>query len=353
MMFLDEIHVTFYADIAAAILTLGVYVLCSRGIIKDDFLNRMFRLLLLTDFFLAVIDAATYARKYHEFPGAYPLALMLQTILELVLNFLIFLWILYVNYKIYHSRDSIKRNLTKFLIPIFVLMGTDVINVFTGILFYYDDHVMYHTTWLAIPYYVIRYFYFFSCVIQITHHKRHYNDLKFFEIWAFIIPVLAGGLITNLTPYSIMALGFAVALFNVYAGIINEQSFMDTRTGFFNRYYLKYLKNDVDDESFAPKSGMICRLEDPEDMTAFSELLSPLLPKKCEVVRFDEETVIMLAEISKKAAMQMMSEDVEAAVEKYNSENSGRPLSVTIDTVFKKKKETCKGFYDMFIRRIG
>ena len=56
-MFLDEIHVTFYADIAAAILTLGVYVLCSRGIIKDDFLNRMFRLLLLTDFFLAVIDA--------------------------------------------------------------------------------------------------------------------------------------------------------------------------------------------------------------------------------------------------------------------------------------------------------
>ncbi|MCR5054846.1 MAG: hypothetical protein K6A69_08385 [Lachnospiraceae bacterium] len=352
-MFIDEIHVTFYADIAAAILSLGVYVLCSRGIIKDAFLGGVFRLLLIMDCFLAVVDAATYARKYHEFPGAYPIALGLQTLLELVLNFIIFLWLVYVNYKVYHSRDSIKRKLIKNMIPLFILMAIDIINVFTGILFYYDEHVMYHTTWFTIPYYLIRYFYFFSCVIQISVHKRKGRDLKFFEIWAFIIPVLAGGLITNLTAYSTTALGFAVALFNVYAGIINEQSFMDSRTGFFNRYYLRYLRNDVDDEGFAPKSGMICRLEDPEDMTAFSELLSPLLPKKCEVVRFDEETVIMLAEISKKAAMQMMSEDVEAAVEKYNSENSGRPLSVTIDTVFKKKKETCKGFYDMFIRRIG
>ncbi len=36
-MFLDEIHVTFYADVAAAILSFGVLILCSRGVIKDEF----------------------------------------------------------------------------------------------------------------------------------------------------------------------------------------------------------------------------------------------------------------------------------------------------------------------------
>ncbi len=352
-MFLDEIHVTFYADVAAAMLSLGVLVLCSRGIIKDDFLGGLFRLLLVVSICLSAIDAATYARKYHEFPGAYPLAMGLQTLLELVLNFIIFLWLLYANYKIYRSRDSIKRKFYQFMIPLFVLMGVDIINVFTGILFYYDEHVMYHTTWLVIPYYLIRYFYFFSIVIQIALHKRHNRNLKFFDMGGFIIPVLVGGLVTNLSPYSVMALGFAIGLCNEYAGIINERSFMDRQTGYFNRFYLRYLKNDIDREVFSPRSGIIFRLTDPEDMGDFAEILSSLLPKKCEVIRYNEDTVVMLAETANRGGLHMMSEDVNLAVEKFNTDHKDRTLSVSMDTISKKKKETAKGFYEMLIRRIG
>jgi hypothetical protein len=61
----------------------------------------------------------------------------------------------------------------------------------------------------------------------------------------------------------------------------------------------------------------------------------------------------MLAEIAKKGALHMMSEDVELAVEQYNTEHPEKPLTVSVDTVYKKKKETTKGFYDMFLRRIG
>ncbi len=352
-MFLDEIHVTFYADAAAALLSFGVLILCSRGVIKDEFSSKVFRLLLSFCFCLSLIDAATYARKYHEFTGAYPLALGLQTLLEFVLNIIIFIWLLYVNYEMNHSVDSIKRQFLKFAAPMFVLMGLDIINVFTGILFYYDEHVMYHTTWLMSVYYIVRYFYFFSCAIQIIVHKKRNRDFKFFDVWSFVIPVLAGGLVTNLTPYSIMNLGFAIGLCNVYAGIINELSFVDRQTGYFNRYYLKYLKNDIVRETFSPKSGMIYRLDDPDDMGDFSDLLSPVLPKRCEVVRYSEDTIVMLAEISQKVALNMMSEDVCEAVDKYNTAHNERELTVTIDTVCKKKKETTKGFYEMFLRKIG
>ena len=352
-MFLDEIHVTFYADVAAAILSFGVLILCSRGVIKDEFSSRIFRLMLGTSICLSLLDGATYARKYHEFPGAFTIALGLQTLLELVVNLLIFLWLLYVNYEINHSVDNIKRKFLTYAAPILVIMALDIINIFTGILFYYDEHVMYHTTWLMSVYYVVRYVYFFSCVIQIVVHKSKNRGLKFFDVWSFVVPVLAGGLITNLTPYSVMALGFSIGLCNVYAGIINDLSFMDRQTGFFNRYYLRYLKNDIEREVFAPKSGMIYRLEDPDDMADFSGLLAPVLPKKCEVVRYSEDTVVMLAEISKKGALHMMSEDVEAAVEQYNADHAKRPMELTIDAVYKKKKETTKGFYDMFLRRIG
>lgn len=352
-MFLDEIHVTFYADAAAAVLSFGVLILCSRGVIKDTFSSKIFRLLIVSCFCLSLLDAATYARKYHEFAGAYPLALGLQTLLELVINITIFLWLLYVNYEINHSVDNIKRRFLKFASPLFVLMGLDIINVFTGILYYYDEHVMYHTTWFMKVYYVVRYFFFFSCVIQITVHKRRSTDLKFFDVWSFVIPVLAGGLVTNLTPYSVMSLGFAIGICNVYAGIINELSFVDRQTGFFNRYYLRFLKNDVTREMFSPKSGMIYRLEDPDGMGDFSSLLSKALPKKCEVVRFNEDTIVMLAEISKKNALRMISDDIEEAVDQYNLNHKDSPLVLTIDSVYKKKKETAKAFYDMFLRRIG
>lgn len=352
-MFFDEIHVTFYADVAAAILSSGVFVLCSRGVIKDDFSSKVFRLLLVTCFWLSIIDAATYARKYHEFTGAYPLAITMQTLLELTVNFLIFLWLIYVNYEINHSVDSIKRQFLKFAFPMLVLMALDIINAFTGILFFYDEHIMYHTTWFMYVYYAVRYFYFFSCVIQISVHKSRSRDLKFFDVWGFLIPVLFGGLVTNLTPYSVMALGFAIGLCNVYAGIINELSFVDGGTGFFNRYYLRYLKSDIEREKFSPKSGMICRLEDPDGMKDFSSLLAPALPKKCEVVRFGEDTVLVLAEISQRGALKMISDDVSEAVEKYNTEHKEKPLTVSIDSVFKKKKESTKGFYDMFLRKIG
>jgi hypothetical protein len=184
-------------------------------------------------------------------------------------------------------------------------------------------------------------------------HKAKSSDLKFFDIGGFIIPIVVGGVVSNLTPYSCIALGIAIGLCNVYAGIINEQSFTDLQTGYYNRYYLRYLKRDVEREFFSLKSGIIFRLEDPEDMQTFSGLLSPLLPKKCEVVRYTGDTVIMLAEIAKKGALHMMSEDVELAVEQYNTEHPEKTLTVSVDTVYKKKKETTKGFYDMFLRRIG
>ena len=352
-MFLDEIHVTFYADTAAAILSLGVLVLCSRGVIKDIFLSRLFSLLLAVTFFLAIVDAGTYAWKYKEFSGAVLLAMGFRTLHEIILDLIIVLWLLFVNYKVYHSRDGIKRKFAKYLIPLFVLMVLDIINIFTGIRFYYDDQVVFHTTMFTVPYNLVRYFYLLACIIQIGVHKSRGNDLKFFDLGGFIVPIVVAGLVSNLTPYSCITLGIAIGLCNVYAGIINEQSFLDRQTGFFNRYYLRYLKSDIRRKVFYPKSGMIYRLEDPEDMQAFSGLLSPILPKKCEVVSYAEDTVIMLAEISKKSALHVMTEDVNIAVEGYNENHPDKPMTVTIDTVFKKNKETEKGFYDMFIRRIG
>ncbi len=98
---------------------------------------------------------------------------------------------------------------------------------------------------------------------------------------------------------------------------------------------------------------MIYRLTDTDLMEDFSGLLSKALPKKCEVVRYNDDTILVLVEISQRSALKMISDDVSEAVDKYNVCHKEKPLSVTIDSVFKKKKETTKVFYEMFIRRIG
>lgn len=347
----DITHVTLYADLAAIILTLGVFFLCSRGIIKDSYEGAIFRNLLLAAFCLSISDAVTFAgTESHVAPFG---AMLFQTINELLINLVVFLWILYVNYRMFRSRDYLKRGFMKRMIPLFVIMGLTFINLFFGFLFYIDENHEWHVTFGQALCETVRFIYFVICIIQVVKYKKQHREFRFFPIAGFVIPVIIGTLATSMLPYSLVALGFAIGLTDTYAGIINETSFLDRETGFYNRFYMRYLEDEIKNGAITLRSGMIFRIKDPKNVAAFSDFLDPILPKNSVVLRYGKDTIVMLAEVSDKGAIHMMQLDVEDGLKDFKVLDTKETISVDIDTVFKRKTDTVADFYQNLLKKIG
>ncbi len=343
------IHVTFYANAAAIILSLGVLVLCSRGIIRDAFEGRIFRGLLLATFCFTIFNGLDFSGEDAVLPSF--LSMLVMTVNEILNTVVVILWLCYVNYRIYRSRDFLFRTYIKRIIPLFVIAALTVLNLFSGFLFRIDIHHIWHISWWQGLCETIRFFYLIACIIQVASYKAKHREFKFFTVAGFVLPVFAGTLYTALSPYSVVPLGFAIGLTNVYAGIINETSFLDRETGYFNRFYLRYLEDDIRDHVIPVKSAMTYRLRSPEDMEEFSKNLDPLLPAKCVMVRYDPTTVIMLAGVSDRFALRMMKEDAENGLKKFQEGGAEENIAVSIETFIRKKAEPDLDFYHKVLQK--
>ncbi|MCR5093467.1 MAG: hypothetical protein K6B72_05790 [Lachnospiraceae bacterium] len=352
-MFADDIKVILYVDFAAAILSAGVLVLCSWGIIKDRFEGKIFRALLSVVLAFTAFDAALYAIRGLNFPGFRFVAVLLWTVRELLLIISGSLWMIYANYRFYHSQDSIRRSFWKFHIPFYAAMAVVAGNLFFGFLFYCDAEGGYHSTQLLYAIDLLLFVYLTVFAVQIVLYQRKNRDLIFFNVWAFLTPVLLGGVVSIILPYSVAPLGLALGLTYIYTGIINEKSFQDRTTGYLNRLYMRYLKGEIEKGSFRCRSAMRYQIGREEDMERFAGILTPLLPKKCVIIRYSADTVIMFTEVTEKIALRMMEEDVRAAVDRMNAGQEGSDTAVTIDSMIKKKKETPIDFYQRFLEKVG
>ncbi|MBQ3796034.1 MAG: hypothetical protein II842_07075 [Butyrivibrio sp.] len=346
----DIIHVTIYANIVAIMLTLGVLVLCSRGIIRDPFENKIFKWMLIAAFCLSIADALAFAGIDVVLPKF--ISMLIQTLNELLINAVVILWLFYVNYRMYRSRDFLKRSFCIKIIPLFIIVILTVLNLFFGFLFYIDENHVWHVNIAQGCLETIRFIYVIACIIQVTSHKKNHRDFKFFEVAGFVIPMVAGTLYTNLSPYSVIALGFAIGLTNIYASIINEVSFLDRDTGYYNRFYLKYLEKDICDGTLDLKSSMFFHMENSENAKEFAEFLNPLLPKKCEMIRLNPSTLIMLAEVSDKMALRMMEDDVVDGLMEYKTAGS-EEIIIHINTYTRKVAEPPLEFFETLISKVN
>ncbi len=355
MILLPEAHVTIYADLAAILLSFGVIVLCSRGIITDSFEGKLFLAFPLSTMLLAAVNLAmvvvgSYAVTDPRFEIPDLLLHNIQLILQIVL---IAVWYVYLNYRAFRSRDTLLRTVHKRLIPLYATVGLVVVNMFTGFFFSYDADGVYHQYPTLFIHSAVVGVYFFASVIQLALHQHRFHEPKFLDLWSLVIPMLLGFVIDVASDYYTVPLGAALAVTNVYAGFINERSFLDRQTGFYNRFYMRYLRKDLEHGAFTPKSGMVFKLRDVGDMEAFSGVLRSLLEKNSVVIRYTRDTIILFEEVSDKLALHMIQEDVELGLQKLNETLPDKPVSVTVDTMFRKKKETSAEFYEQFLQKVG
>ncbi len=336
--------ISIYANVVAIIMALGVFVLAGRCRIKDPMEKTIFRSLLGIIMMMSVFYILTLLRDDKVFTCNHAGAMLLETGLELLISSLAVMWFIYLDYRLFHSKGHLKRAMLKILFPFLIVLAVDLVNIFTGVLFYFDDELIYHERPLYIVASVIMVGYYIGSLIYLTICKRRDDKMKFFSVGPFFAPMVLYVLIYYFTPFATVTLGITVGLALLYAEIINEQCYQDSDTGFFNRLYLSYLRELMEKQAYDLESAVLIRVPEEEVQTA-AGLITKQLPDDCDTIRIGKDTVLTLAHVQDRAPLHMLAEDVEMSLEEAE-------ISVKVDYDLKKKKESCTEFLDRFLGKV-
>ena len=183
-------------------------------------------------------------------------------------------------------------------------------------------------------YFFVRLYYFFISLWLLREYKKQNGYLRFFNPWAFFIPVFAGWQIQDLTEWGVASLGTTLGVMLLYNSIMGEQRYMDPETGFYNRDFTGYLKGLIDRKKYAPLSAMIFTLDSSGEMKDFSQILKKQLPKDCEPILRNDHEIVVLTNVGDRGPLNMVMEDVKAVSE------------AKTQCALKKKEESAEAFME-------
>ena len=340
----DAGYVTVYANTIAVMLSLGILVLAGRLRIKDRTEKRIFMSLLTNVIAMSIFYILRTLRDDRVIVFTQATAMLLETILEILINLFTIIWMIYVDYRMFHSMTHIKRNAAVIFIPFLVLIVLDVINSFTGIMLRIDENLVVEERPLYILTDIIRIGYFIVSLVILEVHKRRDENMKFFSVLPFFVPTLFYILFYYFTPYATVTLGLSIGIALIYVELINEQCYKDSETGFYNILYLDYLRKKAAGGRYDPQSAIVFRISG-DSIKQSAEMIAKQLPRNCYTIRCSKDTLVTLAYVKNKSSLFMISEDVQTDMDK-----AGIPIQIGIDQ--KKKTERGIVFLDRLLKSV-
>ncbi len=277
-----------------------------------------------------------------------PLAMLLNTVLEISYTLVMAVWLFYAMYDLFKSKDYIRRKRWIVLGPALILAAVPIINLFVPIIFT-CDHV---NGFLELPFYryynIPRFFYIIVSVYQTTEYHRREKTRGVYNIWLFLIPLVASAILETMTTYTIMTLGCAIGLTSLYVVMINEMGYKDFESGFYNAYYLSYLYNLTDKGKYELSSIISFSIKDGENVEAFSEAIKTVLPDECDTIRTGSGSFITISESTDRGYVYMLTEDISTVAEEAG-------FFVNTESIVRGKKEDPADFFidNIRFKKIG
>ncbi len=208
---------SFIMDLTALFMLLGITlstdVMRKRGR-RDD---RIFFRLLILNAIVAVSDMAVY--YYYLKPDTGRVESYIQTaaltvyFLSIILFSMAFLY--YVDARFFAGKSRIRGRWKLFTIPFFAMAVLFILNLFTGIIFSYDETGSTYTYGvLYVLIYVAIAFYLFCALSLILSFNKTYKYKKLIPIWLYFLPMTA----CMVAPFLLG--GVSMASVGILSGII-------------------------------------------------------------------------------------------------------------------------------------
>ena len=293
-----------------------------------------------------IFNALSYAFHYQSFGWAEPARMIIPTIAELSILYVCFIWMLYVDYKLYESRDRIRRTYRYFQIPVFVFTGLCVINLFTGFMFTVDENMLFVQRTGYYFLLIVQYFYGLYPVFLLIRHALTHKKQTFFHIWPTVAPGLISAIFTQVTPYSARCLGLTIAVVFLYFSYVERWRFNDLESGFFNRHYMDYLMELSEERLPDYRSALIIYAENADN--ALFSILRSGIPYGGELIRMSDDLFLLFSETGKTSSVKLLSAMFREEAEDYNKNHPDEEhINMIVTYTIRQDDETIRGFMQM------
>lgn len=279
------------------------------------------------------------------------------------------LWLWYVDSSLNHDTKRIRTVFLPFVIVYGILMVMLVVNVFTGFLYVIDENNVYSRRPLGYIYYAFLFICFITTFVIYIRDRITYGETKFFPIFMFLIPVIAGCIIQALW-YGIACawLSCAVGLTAIYLNIQSRFAFIDGLTGLYNRAFIEhkliiarkksshyaYCGIMLDIDSFKQINDNFGHSVGDDALRQTAAILKEAADRKTLLFRFagDEFIILHKVPLSEKDKLEQIMVDLEQKIiegaEKFNKTNTNYQLRFSFgNSLFDSKLDDDEFFRQM------
>ena len=335
-----ESIVTVYSDTMAFFLVFGLYLMFKQYRVgRDEKADKIFNFLCIMTMINAVSDGISYALHHQVLDWPQPIRLLAPTIAEYTTLIVLFVWTLYIDYKLYESWDHLKTVARFFSPPVLIYGALCVINLFWHIVFYMTDDMLFVARPMFMVMMIFQYMYGVFPVLAVIHHVRLHGNLHFFHIMPVVVPVVIASLFTLVTPYSARAFGFAAALVMLHFSYISKWRFDDVESGFYNRSYVEHIIALARDGKRDYHGALA--IEADHTNKDFFEILRNELPKDGELIRMEANRFVMFIEGGGRSVLTLLSQMLNDAVSEGTEDD---PIRIIVSTKSRKKNESSMDF---------
>lgn len=202
--------------------------------------RTIFRYLIVSALVVTVLDALTWIINGQIFPYCIMINRVITAACHFSVPLLMFLWVLYLDYKVNNSIAHLKKNFYWYAVPLFISFIIFIIDLFSDRFFMITDQNVYQRndayiiTILLMAIYIIHSFFYVlskrKCI-----QKRDYRALLFFPIPMVIASILQ----TFQTQISCLIMGLTFSLIIIFVYQQNKIIIEDSLTKLSNRLHME------------------------------------------------------------------------------------------------------------------
>lgn len=354
---------------AAAIMLLTVVLLNSRKAIPRDVLdNKLFYLMIAVTMAQAVIETVSFLIVGVRFPGSYWCNVIINDLLYINNTSFAFLWVLYVDAKLFENEKRLKKRYAFVSIPALLIIITSLVNIFVPIFFSVDRITCEYTrsNLYFIPNLVIAFYLTYGFVLA-CKYKTQNKRYIFFPALIFLIPI-ATAAVAEFCFYglNVLWIGAAISLTSIYINLQNQITYTDSLSGLYTRQYLtNYLQSEMkkstgdkilsgimlDIDKFKTINDTYGHLTGDEAIKQAGRILHNALDDNTLAFRFAGDEFILIQTVNNKKETLDKVELIRALSEQFNNSQGENAYHINFSigcTVFDKDKDT----FDTFLERM-
>lgn len=271
-----------------------------------------------------------------------------------------FLWIQLVNSHLERKPPLATKIIINTICALEILLL--VVNLFVPIVFTVDANNVYARKdfyWILFVFYVL--FSLYGLVVYFFE-KRKSAKLKFFPVWAFLVPAGIGTLIqsffygvSTITPF------VTISIVCLLICLQNEFLYKDKLTGLYNRFYLnvlektyykkadkRYLALMIDINNFKTINDTYGHKVGDQALIDCSNILRDIAGAKGEVIRYAGDEFIMILDLKTNNEVEKVIENVHSKFAEFSSKKDA-PYQLSVSLGYDKlslKDEKMDSFLD-------